>query len=147
MGIDVNIYVHEKDLVNLLKKTFDFTFLLEHSMMRYASFLNVFGLDQDKYPEGIDSEKLFAEIAKLNSPVKNRETWVRLFESYDLLFVPETVTPKDDNYIEIYSFYATLISYAEEHLKELLDKYTEFMGAVGELNEAEVIRNARTTGK
>ena len=136
MGINVNIYVHKKDLFNLLEDVFDFSFLLKCSIMRYSSFLNMFNLEENRYPDGITSKELLIEIAKSNSQIKNRETWISILDFYDLFFLPDTTTPKDSNYIEIYTFYGAMISYTEEHLKELLDKYAEYMGAVGELNEA-----------
>ncbi len=129
MGINLDIYVHKKDLYDLLEDPADFAFLLRKTIMRYHQFTDLFDIDELMHQDGISSQTLLAHIAKYNLKIPNRETWVEILNSYDLIFLPDSKSlPQSirSQYFEIYSLYSSMVSYIEEHFEDYIKKYKDF---------------------
>ena len=135
MGINLNIYVHKKDLFNLLEDPADFTFLLGQSLMRYYQFEELFDLSDWESSNEITSQDLLTHLARLSSKIPDRETWVDILSNYDLIFLPDykkLPDKKADKYFEIYNIYSALVSYGQENIQEVFNKYYEFEGILDE---------------
>lgn len=131
MGVNVVIYVHKDDLEKLLglKSMFpnwnDFLFLADYTIIRWDTFEREFHLEENIYEKGIMSKELLLHIAKVNKHIPNRERWVKILSTYNLLFAPDTKRDISDEWIDVDDLFYAIQKMVLARFDELMKIYEE----------------------
>jgi len=134
MGVNLCIYVHKDDLGKLLglKNEFpnwdDFLFLVDYTIVRWYTFEQEFHLDRnpnnkDIYELGITSKELLYHMARTDKHIPNREKWVKILGTYNLLFAPDTKTNVGKDWIDVDDLFYAIKKMVLVRFDELMKIY------------------------
>jgi len=134
MGVSLCIYVHKDDLGKLLDVdgTFpnwnDFLFLVDYTIVRWYTFEQEFHLnriEKNIYETRITSKELLYHMARVDKHIPDRERWVKILSTYNLLFAPDTKTDIGDEWIDVDDLFYAIKKMALTRFGELMKIYEE----------------------
>jgi len=115
MGINLMIYIKKEHLPRLIDNFEDFMFLVDKGMWRWYLFQQHLGIKSER----VTAKELLSAIASTNRRIKDRETWARLCESYDLIFQPEG-REAPEGYVEVYDVYLKIIEFVKHNMEQII---------------------------